>query len=212
MQGNSNENTPDAVEKAKGKRGKRGPKRSDLHVHNHTHHYGGGDCEPSQYALTEGYQDGIVPDRAKGAREWSQSAECVPAQNPGVAVEHPDLEQSNTVFGRVLYTLRANPYSAVGQTGFHSVFSGTDSPAGSPGNSVTVHGFDPAAMSGEMRGAHGDILDQVDHRINVRTAYDTAPTGSSHNGTHRLNDVESRAVANKSRLDIMKEAMYGGGA
>ena len=137
--------------------------------------------------------------------------ECVPAQNPGVAVEHPDwsslIRCSGVFFTRCELTLTRR----LGRRVSILFFSGTDFPAGSPGNSVTVHGFDPAAMSGEMRGAHGDILDQVDHRINVRTAYDTAPTGSSHNGTHRLNDVESRAVANKSRLDIMKEAMYGGG-
>jgi len=62
-----------------------------------------------------------------------------------------------------------------------------------------------------MRGSHGDILDEVDHRIRVRTEYHMAPTGSSHNGGHSLRDPESHAVANKSKHQIVKEAMFGPG-
>lgn len=141
---------------------------------------------------------------AKGAREWSAGADVVPFTHK------PDYKQQPpTAFQHALAVLRANPYHAVGQTGFHSDFTHTDDPAGAPGIRVHVNGFDAAAYAGEMRDVSGrDVLDSIDFRPAVRTEYHQHRTSATPDSQgHSLRDPLSHAVATKSRLDIVKDAM-----
>jgi hypothetical protein len=181
-------------------------------------------------ALADGIHDGMhqeQPDECKSAADMAASATNAEGgarvsaaafnrQRTGtpelavrtrVAVGHPDLQQQPaTVFQSVLASLRANPYSYLGQAGFHGTFSGTDSPADAPGNHVQVRGFDAAGSAGGYRGMQPvDIAPRGDDGYSQHRNSATAS-----NGSHVLSNPTSHAVPGKaSRLDIMKEALFG---
>jgi hypothetical protein len=170
-------------------------------------------------SLSDGYTDAM--NQCKSAAEMAAPATAAPGgggspsvgdygnQRAGtgrrrVAVGSRDLQQQPaTVFSAILSTLRSNPYSYVGQSGFNGAFSGTDSPVDAPGDQVTVHGYDAAGRTGTYSGmGEVDIAPRGDDGYHQHRDSATAP-----NGTHSLGNVTSTAV--KSRVEIMREALFG---
>ena len=167
----------------------------------------------------------FMAEQGKGAAGWAVSAgQRAAAGNPAsvpdfnaerasrndgrIAVGARDLmQQPQTVFSAVLSRLTANPYHALGQTGFSSDFSFTDRPVQAPGDQVRINAFDAAASAGSMTGMNGgDVLDSVDYRPQVRTEYHQhRDSATPPNGTHSLGNPESHAVSNKSRFEIIRD-------
>ena len=70
---------------------------------------------------------------------------------------------------------------------------------------MTVHGFDAAGSAGSYRGmGEVDIAPRGDDGYRQHRDSATAP-----NGGHSLSNVTSNAVSNKSRLEQMKECLFG---
>jgi hypothetical protein len=172
-------------------------------------------------SLADGYTEQMHADECKSAADMAQSATrarggggsasvgAYNAQRDGgsrrVAVGSPDLQQQpSSVFGAIIASLRTtNPESYVGGAAFNSAFGGTDRPAEAPGDSVRVAAWDAAEHAGSFAG-----MQEVDTASRDESGYCSAPIGAR-NGSHSLGSVESTAVSNKSRLDIMREAMFG---
>lgn len=187
-------------------------------------HESGHQAAADANALADGYTAAMnqeKPDECKSAADMAGPAERARGGNPAsvedfntqrtgnsrrVAVGARDLQQQPaTVFQGVLASLRSNPYNFTGGTGFGGAFSGTDRPAEAPGDQVQVRGFDPAGSAGSYAGMQPvDIAPRGDDGYHQHRNSGTAP-----NGTHSLSNVTSHAVSNKSRLDIMKEALFG---
>jgi hypothetical protein len=174
-------------------------------------------------ALADGYTAGMhqaTADETKSARDMAASATSARGGSPGnvagynaqragsssrrVAAGHPDLQQAS-VFQGALSRLRTNTTVFLGQSGFHGDFSGSDSPQGAPGNHVEVFEYDPAGAAGSYAGMMP--VDTSARRDEGYAQHRSSPTAP--NGSHALRDVESNAVRNKSRVQIMKEALFG---
>jgi hypothetical protein len=162
-------------------------------------------------------------DECKSAAQWAQSATrarggggtssvgAYNAQRDGtsrrVAAGHPDLQQQpSSVFGSIIASLRTmNPQTYTGGAAFSNAFGGTDRPAEAPGDTVELRSWDAAECAGSYAGmGEVDTSPRADDGYGQHRDSATAP-----NGSHSLNDVTSHAVASKSRMDIMKEALFG---
>lgn len=128
--------------------------------------------------------------------------------NGGVAYSHMDLQQhdANALVNDILCRLRVNPYNFVGQGAFHNQWTGTDAPAGSPGNNVALTDFDARAQaSGGMAG-----MEAFNDHPAVRTEYHSARLSATPpNGSHSTSGSVTSYAAPKSesKLDIMKATM-----
>jgi hypothetical protein len=171
-------------------------------------------------ALASGYTEGMrqeQPDETKSARDMAASAtnarggggtpsvgsysrQRTAGGNGRVAVGTHYLVQSNPGVTEVLATLRT-ARGNVQDIGF-----GPDSnvPGGfSHAGEVALHLFDAAGNAGSFPGmmpVSGDPQRPASHQV---------PTGCDSNGSHSVfAGVESSAVSNKSRKDLMKEMLF----
>jgi hypothetical protein len=117
-----------------------------------------------------------------------------------VAVDHPDLRQSNTSFSAVLANLRTVRGNVV-DLGIPDSSAGGFSHAGE----VALRSFDSANQAGNYRG----LSQPVDHNPLRDDYHPAANSATSPNPCYPMGSAESNAVANKSRVDIMKACLFG---
>jgi hypothetical protein len=151
---------------------------------------------------------GAVPNKSVGNPYVSPLVAHL--RSRGLAVGHPDLQQSSTDFGPTVQAGTDNP-TFIGGAGFHSAFSGTDMPAGADRGMPRVQLYDAAANAG-----HNGMLDQVRHDVGQEHAtgrYDTARgSAAPDNGSHS-HDSQAGACSvprqsmKASSFDIIKQAM-----
>lgn len=125
------------------------------------------------------------------------------ATSRGIAAGHPDLVQhSANAIGELLAQVRR----VRGSTVDHGFGEDDRTPGGYSNAAGTdrLYSADFAAQAGGFR----ELYD-VDHTPGREADHTSRGSGTKPNGSHSLRDVESHAVANKSRLDIMREAMFG---
>lgn len=143
----------------------------------------------------------------KSAADMSRSADQAPVHHELNFQQQP---RNLTAFQAALSRLRTNPYAPTGSASWNSPTSQSDNPVQAPGGNVRLDSFDAAAAAGSMTGVHGrDVLNEVRHVPEVRTEYHQQRS-SAPNGTHSRYDPCCAPPASvKSRLDIMRECMYG---
>lgn len=120
-------------------------------------------------------------------------------RNDHVAFGHQDLRQSNVSFSDVLarlHTVRGNTVDL----GVPDNTPGGFSHAGQ----VALASFDAANQAGSYRG-----MQAVNHNPQRADYHQERGSATMPNGSHSLASPESTAVSNKSRLDIMKTALFG---
>lgn len=132
-------------------------------------------------------------------------------QARGLAVGHPDLQQSETNLGP---TVRAgsDAQAYVGQGGFGGDLAQTDMPPGADNGQPHVQLWDAAANAG-----HSGLLDSVRHDLGQEhaTGHYGPARGSAtpDNGTHEHGSqfgaltTPRESMKASSRLDVIKQAM-----
>jgi hypothetical protein len=148
-----------------------------------------------------GHQSPSSGDHGAGTGRNDHIA-CGAPGSPGVGPVSVNLNQSGT---QVLPFMKRteNPVTFIGESGFHSQFSGTDQPAGADGGLVSASQLD-TSMAGRFQGMQARNPDPGNGSRDYGIARNSATPASAGN---YLRDPESHAVSNKSKLDVMKDTM-----
>lgn len=146
-----------------------------------------------------------VPNKSIGNPYFSPFFDTL--RSRGLAVGHPDLNQSSTDLGPTVQAGSGKP-TFIGGAGFHSAFSGTDRPQGADEGRPRVQLWDAAAQAGgHLDGVRHDVGDE-----HASGEYRSAPMGQ-HNGTHGYGSqygactTPRPAMKNMDRMELIKQAM-----